>query len=91
MKATNIRKGNVLKVNNGLYRVMSMNHITPGKGQAIVQTKLRNLLDGTQTEIYGRTGNYSRFEKFSSLGIRHSFVIGYFVIRHSFAVIPSPF
>ncbi len=55
MKATNIRKGNVLKVNNGLYRVMSMNHITPGKGQAIVQTKLRNLLDGTQTEIRFRS------------------------------------
>jgi elongation factor P len=55
MRATNIRKGNVLKVNNGLYRVMSMNHITPGKGNAVVQTKLRNLLDGTQTEMRFRS------------------------------------
>lgn len=57
MRATNIRKGNVLKVNAGLYRVMAMDHITPGKGNAIVQTKLRNLLDGTQTELRFRSAD----------------------------------
>ena len=34
MKATNIRKGNILRVNGVLYRVMNMDHITPGKGRA---------------------------------------------------------
>ena len=55
MKATKLRKGNVLKINNVLYRVMSMDHVTPGKGRAHVQTKLRALLDGTQTEIRFRS------------------------------------
>ena len=55
MKATNIRKGNVLKIDNKLYRVINMDHVTPGKGRAHVQTKLRNLLDGTQTEIRFRS------------------------------------
>jgi translation elongation factor P len=55
MKATNIRKGQVLKVNNVLYRVLNMDHVTPGKGRAHVQTKLRSLIDGTQTEIRFRS------------------------------------
>jgi elongation factor P len=55
MKATNIRKGNVLKIDNVLYRVLNMDHVTPGKGRAHVQTKLRNLIDGTQTEIRFRS------------------------------------
>jgi len=50
MKATNIRKGNVLLIDNQLYKVMNMTHVTPGKGHAHVQTKLRNLADGIQTE-----------------------------------------
>ncbi len=55
MKATNIRKGQVLKINDALYKVMSMDHVTPGKGRAHVQTKLRHLIDGTQTEIRFRS------------------------------------
>ena len=50
MKATNIRKGQVVQVDKKLYRVLAMDHVTPGKGRAHVQTKLRSLLDGTQTE-----------------------------------------
>jgi elongation factor P len=50
MKATLIRKGNIVRVNGNLYRVLVMDHVTPGKGRAHVQTKLRNILDGTQTE-----------------------------------------
>ena len=49
IKATDIRKGTVLKMNNDLYVVMQMDHVTPGKGQAIVQTKLRSMTTKTQT------------------------------------------
>jgi elongation factor P len=55
MKATNIRKGNILRINDTLYRVMNMDHVTPGKGRAHVQTKLRKLADGTQTEMRFRS------------------------------------
>jgi elongation factor P len=50
MKATNIRKGNILKLDNELWKVLNMDHVTPGKGRAHVQTKMRKLSDGTQTE-----------------------------------------
>jgi len=55
MKATNIRRGNILRINNILYRVLNMDHVTPGKGRAHVQTKLRNIMDGTQTEMRFRS------------------------------------
>ena len=55
MKATQIRKGQVLRVNEALFQVLAMDHVTPGKGRAHVQTKLRNLLEGTQTEIRFRS------------------------------------
>jgi len=48
--ATKIRKGNVLKINNELYRVMTIKHVTPGKGHAHVQVKLRSLSQGNQME-----------------------------------------
>jgi elongation factor P len=46
-----IRPGYVIKYNNNLYRVMSAEHRTPGKGRAFMQAKLRKLKDGTQTEV----------------------------------------
>jgi elongation factor P len=55
MKATTIRKGNIVRINDVIYRVLVMDHVTPGKGRAHVQTKLRSLLDGTQTEMRFRS------------------------------------
>jgi elongation factor P len=48
--ATQIRKGMIIIMNGVLYRVMEMQLITPGRWKAMVQTKLRNILDGSQTE-----------------------------------------
>lgn len=50
MRANNLRKGNVVLYNNEPYKIMDFHHVTPGKGQAVVQTKMRNLLTGNQTE-----------------------------------------
>lgn len=50
MKAKDIRKGTVILHNNAPHRVMEFHHHTPGNLRAMVQTKLRNLLSGSQTE-----------------------------------------
>jgi elongation factor P len=50
MKANTIRKGTVLLYNDQPHRVMEFFHNTPGKGRAVVQAKLRNLISGNQTE-----------------------------------------
>ena len=48
--ATQIRKGMIIIMDGTLYRVMEMQLITPGRWKAMVQTKLRNILNGSQTE-----------------------------------------
>ena len=43
ISATQIRKGMIIRLDDKLFRVEDMKHITPGKGNAIVQTKIRDL------------------------------------------------
>lgn len=50
ISATQIRRGMVLKVDTDLFTVMTVQHITPGNWRGMVQTKLRNLRSGKQTE-----------------------------------------
>ncbi len=45
--ATKLKRGMVLQVDGELLRVQEFTHVTPGKGQAVMQTKLRNLRTGT--------------------------------------------
>jgi len=45
INATQIRRGIIIKVEGELYKVLETTHITPGKGQALMQTKLRKLKD----------------------------------------------
>ena len=48
--ATHIRKGMIIIMDGTLYRVMEMQLITPGRWKAMVQTKLRHIQNGSQTE-----------------------------------------
>ena len=48
--ATQLRSNQVIVQGGELYRVMETTHVTPGKGPALVQSKLRSLRTGTQTE-----------------------------------------
>jgi len=50
IQATQLRPGMVLEYNNALWRVMTISHITPGNWRGMVQTKLRNIRTGSQTE-----------------------------------------
>lgn len=50
INATKIRKGMLVKVDGELYRVHDFQHITPGKGNALMQTKLKSLKTGLVVE-----------------------------------------
>jgi len=50
IKAIQIRKGNVIEFKGDLYRVTEAIHVTPGKGQALMQVKMKRLSDGTNAE-----------------------------------------
>ena len=48
--ATQLKVGTVIKYQNELYRVTQVMHVTPGNWRGMVQTKMRNLRSGLQTE-----------------------------------------
>lgn len=48
--ATQVRRGMIIKIESDLFSVMTVQHITPGNWRGMVQTKLRNLRSGKQTE-----------------------------------------
>ena len=43
-----IRPGNVIEHNGGLWAAVKTNHVKPGKGGAFNQVELKNLIDGTK-------------------------------------------
>jgi elongation factor P len=53
--ATQIRAGMIVQHQNDLWRVMNVVHVTPGNWRGMVQTKLRNLRSGSQTEYRFRS------------------------------------
>jgi len=48
--ATQLKVGTIIKYQNDLYRMTQVTHITPGNWRGMVQTKMRNLRTGLQTE-----------------------------------------
>ncbi|MGD8328407.1 MAG: elongation factor P [Acidobacteriota bacterium] len=50
MQAVQLRKGMILELDGQLLRVHDFQHVTPGKGQAVVQTRLRNLRTGAMLD-----------------------------------------
>lgn len=61
IQATQLRPGMVIKFNNELHTVFTMNHRTPGNLRGFVQVKMRNLRSGTMFEH--RFSSEDRVEK----------------------------
>ena len=55
LKATQLRKGMIIEFNNDLYQLTDVFHNTPGKGQASIQTKMKNIRSGTNAEYRFRS------------------------------------
>jgi len=55
INATQIRVGCILRIDNALFRVLKVVHITPGKGNAQIQADLRNIRTGIKTNMRFRS------------------------------------
>jgi len=55
LKATQLRKGMIIEYNGDLYQLSEVFHNTPGKGQASVQTKMKNIRTGANAEYRFRS------------------------------------
>ncbi|MEN6307672.1 MAG: elongation factor P [Anaerohalosphaeraceae bacterium] len=51
MKASEMKKGQTIKVDNTLYAIVDYQHVKLGKGGAVYQTKLKSLSDGLIRDI----------------------------------------
>ena len=49
MNSVDIRPGNILEYQGGLWRAVKIQHTQPGKGGAYMQVELKNLTDGRKT------------------------------------------
>src|SRR3982074_2145735 len=43
IQATRLRKGMLIKMGNGLFRILELHHLTPGNKRAHIQARLRNI------------------------------------------------
>ncbi len=50
IQAVQLRKGMIIELDGELLRVHDFQHVTPGKGQAIVQTRMRSLRSGSMID-----------------------------------------
>ena len=56
ISSNELKKGSLIKIDNELYTVVWFQHHKPGKGGAIVRTKLRNITKNTTVEKTFRSG-----------------------------------
>ena len=67
MRANNLKKGNVILFNSAPCKIIEFVHVTPGKGNAVCQMKLRNLINGVQTETrFASTADVDLADVFTS-------------------------
>jgi len=50
VKATQLKKGMVVKVENRLYRIVATHHLTPGNWRGMVQAKMKDLMSESIVE-----------------------------------------
>ena len=51
MRASELKKGQTVKIDDSIYIVIDFQHVKLGKGGAVRQTKLKNLIDGSIRDI----------------------------------------
>ena len=50
VQATRLKRGMLIKVQNDLFRVLELQHFTPGNKRGFVQAKMRNIRTGLQAD-----------------------------------------
>lgn len=55
ISGVDIRPGNILEYEKGIWRVAKTQHTQPGKGGAFMQVEMKNLIDGRKTNVRFRS------------------------------------
>lgn len=57
ISGVDIRPGNILDYDKGLWKVVKIQHTQPGKGGAYMQVEMKNLIDGRKTNVRFRSAD----------------------------------
>ncbi len=57
ISGVDIRPGNILEYEKGLWKVAKIQHTQPGKGGAYMQVEMKNLVDGRKTNVRFRSAD----------------------------------
>ena len=57
ISGVDIRPGNILEYENGIWKVAKIQHTQPGKGGAFMQVEMKNLIDGRKTNVRFRSAD----------------------------------
>src|SRR3954464_2869086 len=55
ISGVDIRPGNIIEYEGGIWRAVKIQHTQPGKGGAYMQVEMKNLIDGRMTKIRFRS------------------------------------
>jgi elongation factor P len=55
ISGVDIRPGNIIEFENGIWRAVKTQHTQPGKGGAYMQVELKNLIDGRKNNVRFRS------------------------------------
>lgn len=55
ISGVDIRPGNIIEYENGLWKAVKIQHTQPGKGGAYMQVELKNLIDGRKNNVRFRS------------------------------------
>lgn len=57
ISGVDIRPGNILEYEKGIWKVAKTQHTQPGKGGAFMQVEMKNLIDGRKTNVRFRSAD----------------------------------
>ena len=55
ISGVDIRPGNIIEYEGGIWRAVKIQHTQPGKGGAYMQVEMKNLIDGRKTNVRFRS------------------------------------
>ena len=57
ISGVDIRPGNIIEYESGIWKVAKIQHTQPGKGGAYMQVEMKNLIDGRKTNVRFRSAD----------------------------------
>ena len=93
INAVEIRPGNILEYEGGIWRAVKIQHTQPGKGGAYMQVEMKNLIDGRKNNVRFRSAESLEKVRLETMDFQYLFTDGdmlVFMDKENFEQISLP-